>query len=92
MKVLEMWVLNSPDGRKPVTANVEREDEMFVEIERVWNGLDQGMILPSGARLLAPVRAVSGVPAWHCQGKTLSRFVSSHIQVPRPQDFGCHGH
>jgi hypothetical protein len=48
---------------EPVTANVETEDEMFVEIERVWSELDQGMILPAGVRLLAPVRAVSGVPA-----------------------------
>ena len=35
-----LWLIE----RQLVTAKCKTEDEMFDEIERVWNELDQGMI------------------------------------------------
>jgi hypothetical protein len=56
---------------------------MFAEVERVWNGLDQGMI----DRPALDFWRRCGL-CQVCQGKTISQLLSSHIQVPRRQGIG----
>jgi hypothetical protein len=70
-------------GRKLVPLNVKNEAELFAEVERIWDELDQGMIDRLVKDFWRRCQLVKMV-----RGKTISQLLSSHILTPRPQDIG----